>query len=316
MIDETGMYDTVNFWQDRAELSGGSPFDILPYLSEITQRQNEQSGYSCTGKILDYTVGIWETGISLKGSLAKSFFGGDNLHTLKRQSVKQALEQVGDHLHIDMGNAKVTRLDISTVLLTRRPPSDYFQYLGDKPRFKRNLAVKDETLYYSNHQRQIAFYDKKKEAFATGMQLPEMWQNSNILRYELRYTKRLGSQLKTDVRGSILYDKEFYYNIIQNWYKEFKAIQKIREASFMTDNIKTPRDAEMAFFAALLQERGQSAIDEYMTVLRANNVFDDPKYYTRVKGNLNTILQSPKGSKSELMQELETEIFNIAKYAR
>jgi len=74
------VYDTVNLRIDRAGISGGNPFDMLPYLSEITERHNEISRYSCMGKAGDYTVNIYENGISLKGSLAKYFFPS-NLYT-------------------------------------------------------------------------------------------------------------------------------------------------------------------------------------------------------------------------------------------
>jgi hypothetical protein len=306
------MYDTVNFWIDRA-LSVGSPFDILPCLSEITERQNEKSGYSCIGKILNYTINVFEFGISLKGSLAKSFFEGDNLHTLTRQAAKQAIEKINDHLHMDIRSAKVTRIDVSTVIPTKRPPADYFPYLGNKPRFKRLQSTPD-TLYYNNHQRQLIFYDKAKEATTAGMQIPSFVQN--LLRYELRFPKRLNSQFNIELTAAKLYDKDFYYSITQKWYSEFKTIQKLKSNSFMTDNIITVRDAETALFAALLQKEGQSIIDEYLAELKDRNVFKERQRLSELKRKLNTILQAPKGTKSELMQELETDVFNIAKYAR
>jgi hypothetical protein len=306
------MFDTVNFWIDRAELSGGSPFDVLPCLSEITERQND-NGYSCTGKAGDYTVNVYEAGISLKGSLAKNYFG-DNLHTLMRRDVKQAVEQLCDGLHTGIGMAKVTRLDVSTIIPTRRPPADYYSYLGGKPYFERLQSTPD-TLYYNNHQRQIVFYDKTGEATAKGVQIPEILQNSNLFRYELRYTKRLNRQLNTDLTAAKLYDVEFYRSVIGNWYNEFKSIQKIKKQSIMTDKISTVKEAEMALFASLLQQAGQNTIDEFMAELKANNVFEDRKYYSRLKAGLNRLATS-KGEKSELMQELETKMFEIARYAR
>jgi hypothetical protein len=311
------MYDTVNFWVDRAELSGMNPFEVMQYLSEITEHRNDKQGYSCTGKVLDYTVNVYDTGISLKGSLAKSYFEGDNLHTLKRQVVREAVGKISDHLHTDISNAKATRVDVSTVLLTKRPPADYFTYLGSKPYFKRLEAVKGETLYYENHKRQLVFYDKVKEANAASMQIPTIWQDSNILRYELRLTSRLKKQLGTDVRASILYDKDFYYSIVQLWYNEFKSIQKLQETSFMTDNIKTNKDAEITLFAALLQQQGgQPYIDNFIAELKAKGVFKERQRYYELSKRLNGILQYQAGTKSELMQELEGEIYNIARYAR
>jgi hypothetical protein len=308
------MYDTVNFWIGREELTASNPFDILPYLSEISERQNEKSGYSCTGKILDYTVNVFECGISLKGSLCKSFFG-DNLKTLTRRATQQAVEKVSDNLHMDISKAKVARVDVSTVIPTKRPPADYYNYLGNKPYFERLQSTQD-TLYYNNHQRQIIFYDKTKEANAKHVPIPTIWQNCNLLRYELRFTKRLNKQLNNTLKAAILYDEVFYYRIVQSWYNEFKTIQKHNNTEFMTDEINTPKDAETALFAYLLQKEGQSFINNFLADLRAKNVFKERQRYYELKRKLNTIAQKPKGQKSDLIKELETAIFDVAKYAR
>jgi hypothetical protein len=309
------MYDTVNFWIDRENISEGKPFEILPYLSEINERQNERQGYSCTGKAGNYTVCVFENGISLNGSLAK-YHLPSNLYTLTRRDVQQAIEQLSDHLHTDIGTARVTRLDVSTILYTKRPPADYYSYLGQKPYFER-LQSTPSTLYYNNHQRQIIFYDKSKEATEKGVQIPGILQNRNLLRYELRYTKRLNKQFKADLTASKLYDREFYRPVIQSWHNEFKTIQKLKNNSFMTNNITTIKDAETALFAHLLQQGGQSIIDEFMTELKAKDIFKERPRYSELKKRLNTILAASTNSeKSDLMQELETQIFDIARYAK
>jgi hypothetical protein len=308
------MYDTVNLWIDRVNISEGKTFEVLPYLSEITERQNEKSGYSCTGKVLDYTVNVFEGGISLKGSLCKSFFG-DNMQTLTRRATQQAVEKLSDHLHTDISTAKVTRLDVSTVIPTKRQPADYYNYLGNKPYFERLQSTKD-TLYYNNYQRQIIFYDKTKEANAKEAQIPVIWQNSNLFRYELRYSKSLNKQLKADVTTSTLTDEVFYRGVIQNWYNEFKTIQKLKKQCFMIDNVKTPKEAQEVLFSFLLQEAGQNLVTDFLSELKANNTFSDRKYYTLLKTYLNKMLIAKNGNKSDLIQELETAIFDIAKYAR
>jgi hypothetical protein len=307
------MYDTVNLWINGSDILEGKPFEVLPYLSEITERKNER-GYSCTGKILDYTVNVFEGGMSLKGSLCKSFFG-DNLQTLKRSAVKQAIEKLNDCLHIDLGTAKVTRLDVSTVIPTKRPPADYYNYLGNKPYFER-LQASTNTLYYNNYQRQIIFYDKTKEANAKDMQIPAIWQNSNLFRYELRYSKSLNKQLKADVTASTLTDEAFYRGVIQNWYNEFKTIQKLKNNSFMIDGINSKKEAKDVLFAHLLQKEGAGIVDELLNELKAKNAFSSRSEYTKLKADLNKMLVAKNGNKSDLMQELETAIFDIAKYAR
>jgi len=311
------MFDTVNFWLDRVELSGGSPFDTQHYLSELTERQNEKSGYSCSGKVLDYTVYVNENGLYLTGSLCKSFFN-DNLQTLTRRATQQAIEQLSDNLHLDISKAKVTRLDISTVIPTKRPPADYYNFLGQKPYFER-MQYNSDTLYYQNSKtqptKQIIFYDKTKEAKNSGAAIPELWQNANLFRYELRFKKRLNRQLKADVTASTLTNSVFYTNIIQSWYSEFKTIQKLKNQNFMIDDITTLKVAKEALFAHLLQQSGQNIIDEFLNELKAQKKFNSRSDYTKLKTDLNKMLVAKNGNKSDLIKELETAIFNIAKNA-
>jgi hypothetical protein len=308
------MFDNVNFWMNRNDISNGKTFEVLPYLTDVTEWQNEQ-GYNCTGKLKNYSVCVSDGGISMKGSLAKNHFG-DNIHTLTRKDAQWAIEELSDQLHIDINVAKVTRLDISTVLYTKHPPADYFPYLGEKPYFKR-LQVHDDTLQYNNHQRQIIFYDKKKEAMEKGVPIPDILKTANLLRYELRYTKRLNKQLNTDLTAGKLYVRPFYDSLIENWYKELKDIQKLKKQSFMVENITTIKDAETAFFASLLHKSGQGVIDEFLNALRAENTFNDRQRYYELKKRLTTIFTSVEfHEKNELMQEVEEKAFNIAKYAR
>ena len=308
------MFDNVNFWINRCDISKGKTFEVLPYLSEITERQNEH-GYSCTGKLKNYSVSVYENGISMKGSLAKNHFG-NNIISLTRKDTQWAIEELCDNLHIDINPAKVTRLDVSTVLYTKHPPADYFPYLGHKPYFER-LQVHADTLQYNNHQRQIVFYDKAKEATAAGVPIPEILQMTNLLRYELRYTKRLNKQLNADVTAGKLYVRPFYDSLIESWYQELKSIQKLKKQRFMIENITTIKDAETALLANLLHKSGQRVIDEFLNDLRAANTFSDRQRYYELKKRLTSIFQSAEfHEKNELMQELETQTFNIAKYAR
>ncbi|MDR1973700.1 MAG: hypothetical protein LBQ31_03385 [Bacteroidales bacterium] len=309
------MFDTVNFWIDRANILMGNPFDILPYLSEITERHNERQGYSYTGKLNNYTVSVFEGGISLKGSLS-AYLHPSNIYTLKRNDTRQAIEKLSDNLHTDIGTAKVTRFDISTVIPTKRPPSDYYSHLGNKPYFTRLQSTPD-TLYYNNHQRQLSFYDKAKEAKAKKTPIPDILQGCNLFRYELRFLKRLNEQFKRDITGNLLFDSDFYCKIVQWWYNEFKTINKNKNTILMADNnIKTPKQAETLLFACLLQEKGTSFIDDFISQLKTKSAFKERQRYYELRRKLFTISQNPKGQTDDLIKELETAIFDIAKYAR
>ena len=308
------MFDTVNFWINRFDLADSDPFAIQPYLSDVTESQNEQWGYSITGNIGDYRVRCSQLGISLKGSLAKHFLQS-NVLTLTRATTKEALQMLSDQLHIDMLAANVNRLDISTIIPTKRQPTDYFSGLGNKAHFKR-LQAAIETLYYQTDKRQLAFYDKTKAATAKGMFVPETLRKCYLLRYELRLTKELKRQLKRpEITGATLTDTAFYYSMVQFWKTEFDSIKKIG-ATMKTDTIKTPKEAQNALFARLLQQGGQTIIDDFLADLKACNAFSDPKYYSRLKADLIGIIQTPTATDNSIIKELGTAIADVARYAR
>ena len=310
------MFDTLNLFIDRSDIIEGNPFVIAQYLDEVLEHSSNKFGYSCSGSIGDYKVCCFQNGISLKGSLAK-YYLPSNLFTLTRSAAQEAIEQMSDVLHLDISTAKVTRLDISTIIPTLRPPQDYYSSLGAKKYFER-LQATNNTLYYNNHKQQLVFYDKTKEAQTKGSIIPPIFEDKNLLRYELRYTKRLNKQLNKGclLQAKDLYEQNFYYNLIQTWRDEFKAIKKINQINTIMKDVSTPKDAQKALFAKLLQQGGQSMIDDYIADLRASKSFADPKYYTRLKSDLHKILQAPQEVKSDLIKELEKSIDEVAKYAR
>jgi hypothetical protein len=310
------MYDTVNFWIDRSDTAEGNPFAVLPYLCEVVEHQSDKLGYSCSGKLGDYTICCLQTGISLKGSLAK-YYLPSNVYTLTRQTAGEALEQMSEALHLNMTAARVTRLDVSTVFPTKRPPTDYYPSLGEKPFYYRR-QYSSNTLYYDQTEKQLIFYDKTKEASAKGAIIPPTLIGCNLMRYEMRITKSIKKHLKSidKITGATLTESGFYYSIIQRWKKEFDTIKKIHTINTMTDNIKTPKEAKETLFAILLQQGGQSKIDEYLADLKANNTFTDPKYYSRLKADLYKIMQAPSEAKGDLIKELEKAVADVALYAR
>lgn len=313
------MIDTLNLWLDKAVTGTANPFHVAAILSNVTERQNERMGYSCTGTIGDYTVTIYESGISLNGSLAKHYLPS-NIYTLTRATVKEALEMLSDQLNIDVAAAIIRRVDISTVIPTHRPPADYFSRLGSKPHFKR-LQAAAETLYYNTQKKQLIFYDKTKEARAKGVEIPPALAGCNLFRYELRFLHRLQQQFKQPEppTAAILYNQDFYYWLVGAWRAEFQTIQKIKSFTTMTEQVRTPREAANVLFSQLLQGAGgQSAVSVFLADLKAKNAFADPKAYTRLKNNLNAILSKPTAANAqdELIAEIERAINDIAKYAR
>lgn len=305
------MYDTVNFWIDRA-MVGGDPFAVAQYLSNITEHSSESQGYTATGKVGDYSVLLTASGISLKGSLPK-FLLPTNLHTLSRSGACQAIEKLSDTIHLPIKDAKVGRIDVSTVLLVEQPPCNYYPFLGNKPRFQRLQATND-TLYYNTGKRQLIFYNKLAEAQAKGVSIPAGFSGENLMRLEARFTQRLPAQFNLPVvTGATLTDERFYTGMVKRWGDEYFSIQKLKSIAVMdTSNIKTPNDAKDVLFTHLLQSAGIEFVDNFIADLRARKTFSDPKYYTRTKVELERIFSvKTMAEKSDLIKELDDAVREV-----
>lgn len=304
------MFDTVNFWIDRA-MVGGETFTIAQYLTDITEYSSER-GYSISGRTGDYSIYLNESGISMKGSLPK-FLLSDNIHTLSRAGARDAINKLSDEIHLPIKLAKVTRVDVSTILPMKREPNEYYTLLGDKPHFKRLQATKD-TLYYNTIKKQLIFYNKKAEAKAKGVIIPAGFEGANLLRVEARYLSRLSKQFNLiEITGATLTDEKFYTGMVKRWGDEYFSIDKLKSLSIMdVTNIKTVTDAKNMAFAMLLQKEGQSFIDTYIAELKAKKTYSDPKSYTRVKKGLNELIAaSTETDQNELIKELDQAVNEI-----
>ena len=308
------MYDTLRFWIERGSIR--DPFEVLPYLTDVVEHNSDKRGYWCSGRLGDFIVICNQIGVSLCGSLAK-YYLPSNVYTLTRRTAEEALEMMSDEIHFDMLSADLKRIDVSTIIPTKYPPPTYYSRLGNKPRFIR-LHTHPDTLYYNQKQRQLVFYDKTKEANAKGAVIPPTLAGRNLMRYEIRLLSGPNRLLKIPepIRGADLVNDDFYYMLVQVWKNEFDSIKKNNIESIMSSGIKTPKDAKEAILASLLQQMGQSYIDGVISDLKSQGAFSDPRSYSRLKADLNKMLQATGGAENELIKELETAISDVARYAR
>lgn len=308
------MYDTINFWLG-AEMVA-DVYDVVQYLEAVVEKNDLKGCISYIGKLGDYSVQCKPNGIYLSGSLAK-YYLGSNMATLTRATAQEAIERLSDNLHVDMRLAKVTRLDISTAIPTKRPPAEYYSRLGSKPYFQRVQATSD-SLYYNTAKQQLAFYDKRKEHRAKGVQPPKPLAGcANMLRYELRYLKQVQRQLGA-VDGAMLCQPAFYAGAVGKWREAFESINKIVKSDSIMIDIKTAKDVKDLVLLRLLQDMPADYLDGIIAELKEKHTFADAKSYSRAKSYLLGVLKLETASEQgdELLSELETSIKNVAKYAR
>lgn len=222
------MYDTVNFKITTTDVEGVDFLQETPCFLENVAFHDYSGDVVVTGSLNGLKVSANRYQVKVKdGSLCKWYLG-DNFQSLGRGDVKRAIEKLSDTLHLPMDKAIITRLDVAQNIITKHPIAVYLNHLGAL-----RYAVRLQEpggLYYSRQAQRLCFYDKNREQRAKGEQIPELYKERNVLRYEQRYTKRLPTQFKKEViTGALLYDEAFYMDVLDRWKDTYKDIKKIND---------------------------------------------------------------------------------------
>ena len=161
------------------------------------------------------------------------------------------------------------------------------------------------------------FYDKRAEAKEKGFKLPVGFEDMNLLRYEMRLNGRLPQQLGvTEVKASTLSEIKFYISLVKRYQESYFAISRNNRINIRAmEEIKTVSDALDMFVARLINKSGKGEITAFLDELRGLNVFDDRKYYYRLKKRLQEIAEKAGDPEpDQLLQELDDEINNAGAY--
>jgi hypothetical protein len=179
----------------------------------------------------------------------------DNFQTLNKSDVKQAIQKLSDALSLPMEQAKVFRIDVADNFVMQNDFKAYLQHLGTLNHYSRFEQARG--LYYSNSNKQIIFYDKVAETKAKGLDVPEMYLNRNILRYELRFKKRLTKTFsKNEIVASDLHQEQFFNNIVKTWFNTYKQINKVNDIKLNYDMVKTVKEFQKQATLHYILERG------------------------------------------------------------
>jgi hypothetical protein len=310
------MYDSINLWLSNEQ---AGTIDLLAFsekhLQNITVHNKQDGQIIYSGTLKNYKVNVSQTGISLKGSLAK-YFLPDNFHTLNRGDSQRAIEMMADDLHLKIDQAKVGRIDFAQNFLMRYEPKAYYSYLGDCLHYKR--FAQPESVYYNNGLRTKLFYNKVAEGKAKGLSLPDVWTGQNVLRYELRFTSRLPQQFNIqEVTAKTLYDEQFYISLVRNWIDEYKAINKLNLINFKLTEMSSPKDFRKQLELIAVNAIGQENLMQMIDEMRAKRSFDKPEYYSRLKKDLRELCKTPDlTTSSDMVAELDKKIEAVRQHYR
>lgn len=306
-------YDTIKGWLPNASM-GCDATDIVNCLHNVSETINARQEHSFSGHLENFKITISEAGIFFHGSLPK-LLHGNNFEPFTLHDTKCAIEKFSDMLHVPFKEAILNRIDLGYNIETQYKPEVYYPSLGNKARFVR-VSLTENSLYYKTQQRQLLFYDKTQEAKCKKTAIPEMYTDKNILRYEMQLLKAVSKQLKeSNITANMLCNEAFYRKATTLWANEYFSIEKVnRTINLDYSKIQKPSDVKEALLASFLTT---DIIDTTIQTLKARNIFDDPKYYSRVK---QTLTQSQKKAssteKNELITELNKKVNTVLQYCQ
>ena len=310
------MYDNVDFKVRGFEIEGIDFLSQIPLYFDVTGEHCFHGEVVITGNLNGLRVSASRRGVNVSnGSLCKWYLG-DNFKTMERGDVQRAIEKLSDTLHLPMDKATITRIDLAQNFIMKHPTEVYFNHLGSYYPSKR--LEQPNGLYYKKHDTLLVFYDKVKEQRAKGQPIPELYSNRNTLRYEMRYKARLKDTFKVDkVTGAMLYEEQFYMDIVNRWKKAYKDIKKINDVTLNFEAMKTKRDLYTLGLASLIDQQG----GQLSMIQQINEAFKKGELTKKQSYDLRqAITEASRATiatvESDLIKELDKKIDDVVRFYR
>ncbi len=304
-------YDTVNLCLPNEQAGAFNPLEVCKRLGKVNDGYNQHTGqYYYSGYAGDnYKVLINDSGIHLKGSLAK-YFCSNPSSVLSHKESLYAIEKLSDELLLPINKATVKRIDLACNIVTNHTPEAYYPLLGNSRYFDRQPSF--ESLYYrqKGKQKEMILYDKVAELRTKQQSIPKEWNGKNMLRIELKYLKGVANQFnRNEILASTLHEGSFFVDMVNRWLAEFEAIEKLNILNLDYEAMKTPKDFMQSLMIMKLNELGQLKAFEMIEQMRAKDVMQRPEYYCRLKRDVKRLCNSPKHTiESELITELNEKV--------
>jgi hypothetical protein len=211
------MLDTINFKIYHASVEETeSVFDSLREIdSKFYYNDNYFKG---TLKGLAITKNQGGT-ISVSGSLS-AYYYGNNFKTLNYYETTKALSNLEVDLGISLDEAKLVRLDISSVVVTEHEPNAYFDSLISYPYKRRH--TENNGMYFIGTSEKILIYDKGKKS--------KIKDGNEYFRYEHRLLSNKRIRNKLMIESVIeLKSKEIFNRLADFWYDSYISIHKVEK---------------------------------------------------------------------------------------
>lgn len=272
--------DTVGLFLDLDKLGGT---DINTLLLKI-EAKPFRGGYK--GRYKDFTITIYETGVSIYGSFSNYFVGLTRV--LSFSDLKDAVGQLEKELNLNLQEAKLNRVDVNWNVCTAKPVEAYNKFLFlDLSRFTRlEMAA---GVHFQTGSKVLTIYNKTAQLKAKKIKVEDI--PLNWLRVEFRIMnsvkKRLGAVYLKD-----LFIPKNILLLLDQLRKYYYKVQKRTEPLFSTGVVKNQQD-----YLDMLQRQGCEArggidmIFKDIEHMDSRKVFKSRNQKCRLRNKLKELLQ-------------------------
>lgn len=241
------MYDSVGFYMHLRD-----NLDRSKYLSNVTEMFSQNTGeIMFVGNLKNLKVKCKDDFISIKGSLPK-YYRDNDIRQISKKDIAFVIEKISDELNLSLKEANVFGLEFSVDLLMDRNLKEYFDGLGQLKFFKRSDFGNSNTISYRNHKRMLYFYNKVKELKRKKQLVSENYKEKNLLRYELRFLKKLKEYFNYKPLAKDLYSSNFYLTALELWHKSYFDIEKKRILTVKDNQIEMANTKNLINYLALI----------------------------------------------------------------
>ena len=243
-------YDTVNFILPQNQIPG---VNLIKHISTLFDGNDIESESIKGGELLSRSgiigglkVSVSRNAMNVKGQSLSKWYIGNNLQAMSIEDTQRAIERISDVTHLDFCRAIVNRIDVAQNFIMEQQPCEYFKLLGMFGSVEPS-KMRNGVYYYIGQDTVLAFYDKYEEILTrgrTGENIPKEYEGKNLLRFEKRYLRRVRKQLKWDnpITANVLYDRDFYTCLLQDWGSSYNQIQKINNHKLSFKDMVSSKD--------------------------------------------------------------------------
>ncbi|TSD66418.1 hypothetical protein FFF34_003165 [Inquilinus sp. KBS0705] len=309
----TIMYDDITFKLLITNQQYAGLNKTLRSLNNVITREYQNTGIiTIQTTYQDCFFSLSPKYLTVAAKLPKLLYGTNQVNFTLREA-KLAISKIQEILCINIGGARVSRVDLAYNLVMDQPVENYFKFLCNKDGMKRWTASNESLYFKSKSGTELNFYNKTAHLKDTAQEILAENIDANLLRYEYRVKSGLAKIVDYHtVTVDDLMDDKFYKLMRELWYDAYKTIDKLSYTPAAT-RIRSVPELKNYLMLDSIDRSGAPATYDLINSLSF-------QVSARVKYNMRKMLKSlisnpAINDANDAVAELDSKMLNVFQYA-